>query len=72
MNINEIIAKIQKLTKVHVTTDSSFEELKIDSLSLAEIVFDYEEKLGVTVNDEDLMKIKYVKDIEEVFAKVLK
>ncbi|WP_406617335.1 phosphopantetheine-binding protein [Mycoplasmopsis adleri] len=70
--MNEIIAKIQKLTKVKVTPESTFEELKIDSLSLAEIVFDYEEKLGVTVNDEDLMKIKKVKDIEQVFANVLK
>ncbi|MBZ4203422.1 phosphopantetheine-binding protein [Mycoplasma tauri] len=69
--LQEIIEKIQKFTKSKVTMDSAFEDLKIDSLSLAEIVFDLEDKYGVTVADEDLMKIKKVKDIEEVFDKTL-
>ncbi|VEU75410.1 acyl carrier protein [Mycoplasmopsis maculosa] len=72
MDINYIIARIQSLTKKPVTLESEFSELQIDSLSLAEMVFQFEEKYEVTIADEDLMKVKKVKDIVEVFDKLLK
>ncbi|WP_036460009.1 acyl carrier protein [Mycoplasmopsis primatum] len=70
--LKEIIDKIQSLTKIKVTLDSSFKDLKIDSLSLAELIFDLEDKYNVLVPDEDLKNIKVVGDIETIFNKLLK
>ncbi|MGV2392490.1 UNVERIFIED_CONTAM: phosphopantetheine-binding protein [Campylobacter lari] len=72
MNINEVITRIQQLSKKTVKADSYFNELQIDSLSLAELVFEFEEKYEVQISDEDLIQIKQVKDIIEVFDKVIK
>ncbi|WHL49237.1 phosphopantetheine-binding protein [Mycoplasmopsis bovis] len=44
----------------------------MDSLSLAELVFDLEEKYNVMIPDDDLKNIKKVKDVEAVFNKAFK
>ncbi|MCE6057453.1 acyl carrier protein [Mycoplasmopsis agalactiae] len=71
-DLKDIMDRIQKLTKIKINLESTFQELKIDSLSLAELVFDLEEKYNVMIPDDDLKNIKKVKDIEQVFNKLLK
>ncbi|WP_235115275.1 phosphopantetheine-binding protein [Mycoplasmopsis bovis] len=70
--LKDIMDSIQKLTKIKINPESTFQELKIDSLSLAELVFDLEEKYNVMIPDDDLKNIKKVKDVEVVFNKLLK
>nr|WP_318034212.1 phosphopantetheine-binding protein [Mycoplasmopsis bovis] len=62
----------KSLTKIKINPESTFQELKIDSLSLAELVFDLEEKYNVMIPDDDLKNIKKVKDVEAVFNKAFK
>lgn len=71
-DLKDIMDSIQKLTKIKINPESTFQELKIDSLSLAELVFDLEEKYNVMIPDDDLKNIKKVKDVEAVFNKFLK
>ncbi|MGN3914854.1 phosphopantetheine-binding protein [Mycoplasmopsis bovis] len=71
-DLKDIMDSIQKLTKIKINPESTFQELKIDSLSLAELVFDLEEKYNVMIPDDDLKNIKKVKDVEVVFNKLLK
>ncbi|WP_041103418.1 acyl carrier protein [Mycoplasmopsis californica] len=67
MNIKDlVINQIQKYTKVKVEMDSLLKELKIDSLTLAELVFELEEQLKIRVSDDELMKIKSIKDVVEL------
>lgn len=67
MNIKDlVINQIQKYTKVKVEMGSLLKELKIDSLTLAELVFELEEQLKIRVSDDELMKIKSIKDVVEL------
>ncbi len=65
MNYLEQINKAlePKLHGQKVTEDSVFTELGIDSIDLVDLVFQMEEELGITFEDEELMKIKSVKDL---------
>ncbi|MGP1451389.1 MAG: phosphopantetheine-binding protein [Metamycoplasmataceae bacterium] len=70
MNIEEkIIKKIQSLTKKKVAIDSTINELALDSLDLAELLFDAEAEFNKTIADDDLKNLKTVKDIIEMFSK---
>ncbi|WP_029608520.1 acyl carrier protein [Mycoplasma simbae] len=64
MNIKDlVISKVQSHTKIKVELHSLLKELKIDSLTLAELVFDLEEQLQIRVSDEELMNIKTIEDV---------
>ncbi|MBU4689531.1 MULTISPECIES: phosphopantetheine-binding protein [Mycoplasma] len=64
MNItNLVIEKVQKFTKSKVSLNSELKELKIDSLTLAELVFDLEDELKIRVSDEELLKLKTIQDV---------
>ncbi len=52
-----------KLNGQELTLDSSFKDLGIDSLDLVDLIFELEEKVGITFEDEDLLQIKTVKDL---------
>ncbi|VEU78263.1 phosphopantetheine-binding protein [Mycoplasmopsis columbinasalis] len=68
----KIIAKIQTKTKAKVTPNSTLKELKIDSLDIAELIFDMENELKVTFNDEELTKLQSVQDIVDLVKKTTK
>lgn len=69
MNIEEkIIKKIQTLSKVKVTIDSEIKDLSLDSLDLAELIFEAETEFNKTISDQDLLKIQTVKDIVKIFS----
>ncbi|WP_406615069.1 phosphopantetheine-binding protein [Mycoplasmopsis hyopharyngis] len=68
MNIEEkIIKKIQTLSKVKVTINSEIKDLSLDSLDLAELIFEAETEFNKSISDQDLLKIKTVKDIVDIF-----
>ncbi|QSF13551.1 phosphopantetheine-binding protein [Mycoplasma sp. Mirounga ES2805-ORL] len=67
----KIISKLQGLTKSSIKTTSTLKDLKIDSLTLAELVFEAEEEFEIRVEDADLVNIKTVQDIIDVFGKYI-
>lgn len=52
-----------KLKGKTLTEDSVFTELGIDSIDLVDLVFQMEEKLGITFEDDELTEIKTVGDL---------
>ncbi|AKA50075.1 acyl carrier protein [Mycoplasmopsis gallinacea] len=64
MNTREIIIKkLQNLTKVKFNEDSLLEELKIDSLDLAELIIEAEQAFDISIDDNKLNDVKTVKDV---------
>ncbi|WP_426461162.1 phosphopantetheine-binding protein [Mycoplasma hafezii] len=64
-----ILAEISKLAKKKVNEDDFISDLNIDSLDLAMLVFQAEEKFNVRVPDEQLTKVQTVKDVILLFDK---
>lgn len=58
-----IIAANQKKDIALVTTESSFEELGIDSMDAVNIVFELENAFDIHVPDEEMKNIRSVRDI---------
>ena len=46
----------------HVTEETTFEELNLDSLDMVEIIMAIEDEFGIEISDEDGEKIKSVGD----------
>jgi acyl carrier protein len=59
----EIIAKKRKLDRAGVTLDSTFDELGIDSLDAADLVFTIEDTFGIVVPDEAAQSMKSVRQV---------
>jgi acyl carrier protein len=58
-----IIADKQRIPLDSVTPDSTFEELKIDSLDGINIIFAIEEQFDVSVPDESVHTIRSVREM---------
>ena len=58
-----IIAEKQRIPLESVTLDSTFEELKIDSLDGINIIFAVEEQFDISVPDEGVHSIRSVRDM---------
>ena len=56
----EAIAKKKKLDPARVTTASTFEELGIDSLDAADLLFAFEDEFKIVVPDEAAQSMKTV------------
>lgn len=67
----KIIADNQKKELSLVTTESSFEELGIDSMDAVNIVFALENEFNVNVPDEEMKNIRSVRDIVEGMHKLV-
>ena len=62
--IREIIVDIISCSEDEVTMETNLkEDLGIDSLDAMEVAMAAEEKLGVTIPEEKLSEMEYVKDI---------
>ena len=59
----EIIAKKRKLDPSSVALDSTFEQLGIDSLDAADLVFTIEDTFGIVVPDEAAQSMKSVRQV---------
>lgn len=58
-----IIAKKRKLDSAQVTLDSTFEELGVDSLDAADLLFSFEDTFGIVVPDETAQSMKSVRQV---------
>ena len=59
----EIVAKKRNLDRARVTLDSTFDELGVDSLDAADLVFTIEDTFGIVVPDEAAQSMKSVRQI---------
>lgn len=61
--VREIIVERLKVSKEAVTPDAALvEDLKADSLDIVEMVIALEERFGISIPDEDVMKLTTVND----------
>src|SRR5271170_4252486 len=67
----KVIAKTQRIPLETVTIDSTFEELKIDSLDGINLIFALESEFNVDIPDEDARVIKTVRQMAEGVAQLL-
>ena len=67
----KVIAKTQRIPLETVSIDSTFEELKIDSLDGINLVFALESEFNVDIPDEDARSIRSVRQMAEGIAHLL-
>ena len=60
--LSEFLHKRENIDPARVTPEASLEELKVDSLLLLELLFEFEDKLGVTM-PRDIAPPKTVGDL---------
>jgi acyl carrier protein len=61
----EVIARTQRLPTESVNLDSTFEQLKIDSLDGINIVFELEKEFDIEIPDEGVANLRSVRDTVE-------
>jgi acyl carrier protein len=67
----EVIAKTQRIPQESITLDSTFEELKIDSLDGINIVFALENEFNVNIPDEGVQNLRSVRETVDGIRKLL-
>jgi acyl carrier protein len=67
----KVIAKTQRIPPETVSIDSTFEELKIDSLDGINLIFALESEFNVDIPDEDARAIQSVRQMAEGIAQLL-
>jgi len=67
-----VIAKAQRIPAESITLDSTFEQLKIDSLDGINIVFAIESEFGVDIPDESAQNLRSVRETVDGVAELLK
>lgn len=67
-----VIAKTQHIPAESITIDSSFEELKIDSLDGINLLFALESEFDVDIPDDAARQIRSVRQMVEGIGKLLK
>ncbi|WP_036451956.1 phosphopantetheine-binding protein [Mycoplasma buteonis] len=70
MKIEEKVLKsFEKLAKRKVNPDDLISDLKIDSLDLAMLIFEAEQEFNTRISDEELSKVKTIKDVISLLNK---
>lgn len=69
--VRRVIAETQKIPLDHVTAESTFEELRIDSLDGLNILFALEEEFGVDVPDDEGRRFRSVGEIVQGIEQLL-
>jgi len=69
--LKESIARLKMLSVEEINLDSRLDELGISSLDSISLVFDIEDKYGVEVPNEELKKLRTVRDIVEGVERLL-
>jgi acyl carrier protein len=67
----QTIAKSQRLPLEHVTLESTFEELGMDSLDGISLVFALEQEFSIEIPDEEVRSIRTVRQIVEGVARLV-
>src|SRR5512136_585229 len=66
----EIIVQRLDVTKEECVPEASFiDDLGADSLDLVELIMEMEENFGLQISDEELEKIRTIKDVIEFLKK---
>lgn len=60
-----VIAQTQRIPQESVTLDSTFEQLKIDSLDGINLVFALENEFGINIPDEGVQNLRSVQETVE-------
>jgi len=71
LKVIAVIAKSQRIPPETITLNSTFEELKIDSLDGINIVFALENEFGIEIPDEGAQNLRSVRETVEGIAKLL-
>jgi acyl carrier protein len=66
-----VIAETQRIPADSISPDSTFEELKIDSLDGINVVFGIENEFNINIPDEAARSIRSVRDVAEGVEKLL-
>jgi acyl carrier protein len=67
----KVIAKTQRIAVETVSIDSTFEELKIDSLDGINLIFALESEFNVDIPDDNARAIRSVRQMAEGIAQLL-
>ena len=67
----KVIAKTQRIPLETVSIDSTFEQLKIDSLDGINLIFALESEFNVDIPDDDARTIRSVRQMAEGIAQLL-
>jgi acyl carrier protein len=60
-----VIAQTQRIPVESITVDSTFEQLKIDSLDGINIIFALENEFGVEIPDEGVQNMRSVREVAD-------
>jgi acyl carrier protein len=66
-----VIAKTQRIPVETISLESTFEELKIDSLDGINIVFELENAFNVTIPDDGVQNMRTVRETVEGIRKLI-
>jgi len=64
-HVIRIIAQTQRIPQESISLDSTFEELKIDSLDGINIVFALENEFGINIPDEGVQNMRSIRETVE-------
>ncbi len=71
--VRDMIAEQLKLDPAKITLDSHLtEDLKADSANIMVMIMDLEDRFGITVEDDQIMKLQTVGDVVEYIDKLQK
>ena len=69
--IKSLIGEQLKIDPAKITRDSRLmEDLKADSANIMVMIMDLEDRFGITVEDDQIMKLKTVGDVVDYIARV--
>jgi acyl carrier protein len=69
--VKNMIAEQLKVNPAEIKPESRLmEDLKADSANIMVLIMDMEDQFGITVEDDQIMKLKTVGDVVEYIAKV--
>ena len=70
-SVRDMIAEQLKVDPAQIKAESRLmEDLKADSANIMVMIMDMEDRFGITVEDDQIMKPKTVGDVVEYIAKV--
>jgi acyl carrier protein len=69
--VQAVIVRHQRISSENVTINSTFEELKIDSLDRINLLFAVEEEFGISIPTEEVKSVNSVREISEGVERIL-
>ena len=66
-----VIAQTQRIPQENITLDSTFDDLKIDSLDGINLVFALENEFGINIPDDGVQNLRSVRETVEGVRKLL-